>query len=253
MSEHPPSSNPTEVCFHRGGTLRAELVSHLPFSVTSTVLGLMAVGVISFLAPADLVETDSHDHDHEGEHSHGAEFHGAYIEFFHLFHPAHMLFSAAATTAMFRRYDRRILRAVLVGFSGAVLVCGISDIAFPQLSLWILGKTRAEWHVCLFQHPGLVLPFAAVGVILGVSAATTIERSTYFSHALHVAVSTMASIFYLIGPMGKIGWLEHVGSVFFFTLVAVMIPCCFSDIFYPLLLTQRGREAYAHSEHAHRH
>jgi hypothetical protein len=154
---------------------------------------------------------------------------------------------------MFRRYDRRALRTLLVGFTGAVVVCGIGDIAFPHASLVILGKAPAEPHICILHHPSLVYPFALVGVALGWVAAASIERATYYSHSIHVFVSTMATIFYLVGPLGKLAWIDRIGSVFFFTLVAVLVPCCFSDILYPLLLTRAGRDQYAHSGHAHRH
>ena len=32
---------------------------------------------------------------------------------------------------MFRRYDRSIIKAVIVGLLGAVVVCGVSDVVFP--------------------------------------------------------------------------------------------------------------------------
>lgn len=248
MTPKPSPSPESQACLYLGGTVRTELVSHLPFSVSSVALGLILAGVICFLSPAlGTLPPDLHEGAHE---VHG---HGRFIYLFHLFHPAHMLFSAAATTAMFWRYDRRVLRAVLVGFSGAVVVCGLSDVVMPHLSLLFLGDAPEHWHICLVEHPNLVLPFAVVGVGVGLAAASSIEKATFFSHSLHVFVSTMASIFYLVGPMGRLAWIEQIGSVFFFTLVAVTLPCCFSDIVYPLFLTRRGRDEYAHAGHAHRH
>lgn len=164
-----------------------------------------------------------------------------------------MLFSAAATTAMFRRYDRRRLQAAIVGFTGAVLVCGLSDIFFPHISLIVLGKAPAAWHICIVDHPGIVLPFAMAGVALGWIAADSMQGAFLFSHTLHVFISTMASIFYLVGPLGRTAWIDRIGEVFGFTLVAVLVPCCFSDILYPLLLTRSGRQEYAHAEHARSH
>jgi hypothetical protein len=117
----------------------------------------------------------------------------------------------------------------------------------------LLGSAPDHWHVCMIQHPDLVFPFAVVGVGIGWLAATSIEKATYFGHALHVAISTMASIFYLVGPLGQLAWIDQIGAVFFFTLLAVMVPCCFSDILYPLFLTQGGRQEYARAGHAHKH
>jgi hypothetical protein len=44
----------------------------------------------------------------------------------------------------------------------------------------------------------------------------------------------MASILYVVS-VGLTGWMEHFGMVFFFTILAVLIPCCISDIVFPLL------------------
>lgn len=192
---------------------------------------------------------DAHVHDahvHDG----GQHMHSPNILFFHLFHPAHMFFSAAATTAMFQRYDRRLLKAIIIGLIGAIGVCGVSDIVMPQVSLWML-RIITPWHICVWEHPGLVLPFAALGVLVGLWAAGGVIHSTFFSHSLHVFASTMASIFYMVGPMGMVDWVDRIGAVFFFVVIAVMIPCCVSDIVFPVLMTSPGRRSF--EEHGHHH
>ncbi len=252
-----------------------ELREHMPFSVSAVAMGLIVAGVICVIGFAQLRETESatgqsaaaaHDHDghdHAGHdhppaatstagdgHDHHHDSRDPGILFFHLFHPAHMLFSATATTAMFRRYDRKVGKAVIVGLLGAIGVCGVSDILMPQVSLMILGVS-APMHICLIEHPGLVLPFAFVGVLVGVAATGGVMRSTVFTHSLHVLASTMASIFYMVGPMGMVAWIAQIGVVFLFVVVAVMLPCCFSDIIFPLLLTRRGHEEFLHTPHHH--
>ncbi|UCG15551.1 MAG: hypothetical protein JSV19_09680 [Phycisphaerales bacterium] len=244
--------------------LYQELVHHLPFSVSAVAIGLTIAGIICFLAPLDPGTSqhdeevpvkahprasaepviDAHaDHDH---HQHVSPFR----DLFHLFHPLHMLFSAAATTAMFWRYERRAVKAVVIGLIGAIGVCGLSDIVMPHMSLMMLRKA-VPWHICVIEHPQMVLSFAAVGVIVGLSASVGVRRSTFFSHSLHVFSSTMASIFYLIGPFGHLGWIDSVGVVFLFIIVAVMVPCCLSDIVFPLLLTGQARDRYCDAgEHA---
>jgi len=167
---------------------------------------------------------------------------------FHQFHPAHMLFSGAATTAMFCRYEHRYFKGMVVGLLGSIGVCGISDVFIPYLSLWVLGE-QPHFHVCIIQEPGLVLPFALVGVLIGVGASMGVSRSTLFSHPLHVFVSTMASIFYLVMTMGMIAWIDKLGAVFFFVLIAVVGPCCFSDIVFPLWMSKSARLAYQQEEH----
>jgi hypothetical protein len=98
-----------------------------------------------------------------------------------------------------------------------------------------------ELHVCVIEHPGLVFPFAIVGVAVGLAAARSVERSTLFSHSLHVFTSTMASIFYLIGPFGRTEWIPSLGLVFFLVILAVLIPCCISDIIFPLAMAKPAR------------
>jgi hypothetical protein len=261
--DHPASD---DHCWYRGGAFRDELTSHLPFSILSVTLGLMLAGVICFfaddnvLAGAADVAAGLHQHDpddahagHDHSHDHNHTNISAFLVLFHLFHPAHMLFSAAATAAMFFRYDRSITKAALIGFSGAVIVCGISDIIMPYLSAKIMGKTL-ELHLCIREHPMVVIPFAAIGVGLGIlAAAGGTVKSTIFSHSLHVATSTMASIFYLIGPFGRLEWIHNIGTVFFYITLAVVIPCCLSDIVYPLMFNRDARDEYSRTGHDHPH
>ncbi len=260
-----------EHCWYRGGPFAAELTSHLPFSILSVAVGLMLAGLICFLVTdqtlleaVDSLEAKHAGQGHESEPSANGEHeeHGGqgeheslqgFLVLFHLFHPAHMLFSAAATAAMFMRHEKNWGKAALVGFTGAVIVCGISDIVMPQCSIMLMGKSL-PWHICVLEHPMLVFPFAGIGVIVGVlAAAGGTSQSTIFSHSMHVFVSTMASIFYLIGPFGRFEWIHELGGVFLFICVAVMIPCCLSDIVYPLLFTRKAREEYSRHGHQHPH
>ena len=155
-----------------------------------------------------------------------------------------------ATAAMFCRYERSIGKAIVIGLIGAIGVCGISDIAMPHVSLLVLG-VQTEWHVCVYEHPALVIPFAVVGVIVGVAASGGVIKSTIISHSLHVLASTMASIFYMVGPLGLTDWIEDLGKVFMFVVLAVMVPCCLSDIVFPLLMSKSGRSRYEEAPHVH--
>lgn len=222
--------------------LIVELREHVPFSVSAVAIGLIVAGAICILGFGDRGAVEAvADHNHV---SNPARL------FFHLFHPAHMLFSAAATTAMFCRYEFRTAKAIVIGLVGAIGVCGVSDIAMPHLSLLILG-IKAPWHICVYEHPTLALPFAGVGVMVGIAAAGSVIRSTIISHSLHVFASTMASIFYMVGPLGMIAWISDIGKVFVFVVLAVMIPCCLSDIVFPLLMSKSGRSRYGQEPPAH--
>ncbi|NLW09694.1 MAG: hypothetical protein GX036_07520 [Firmicutes bacterium] len=197
--------------------IREELRAHLPYTIFSSAFGLIMVGILSFVA----FFFDE------------ARFPEASAGLFHIFHPVHVLLSATATTAMFWRHEKKLLKAVLVGLFGSVVICGISDVFIPFISGRILGVAM-DLHICLFEHPGIVLPFAAAGVFVGITAPAVIRETTAFSHAMHVFISSMASILYLVS-YGLTNWMEHFGMVFFFNILAVLLPCCISDIVFPLL------------------
>ncbi len=213
--------------------LREELLSHLPFSIFATVGGMTLVAILTFL----------------GQPFYGERLPGAFRELFHIFHPVHMLFSATATTAMFWRYERRWLKALIVGLSGAIVVCGASDILIPYTSGLLLGVDM-HLHVCIVEHPAMVLPFALVGVLAGFLASGHIVQATVFSHTVHVLISSSASLLYLVS-FGLTGWIHHAGYVFVFVVLAVMLPCCFSDIVWPLLVVTKEGEPRPALHHHH--
>ncbi len=205
-----------------------ELKHHLPFSILSVCFGLMLMGILNFI-------TFSTDCNQSIIRS---------VLLFHVFHPVHLLFSAIATTAMFWQHERRILKAVIIGFAGSVLICGASDIIIPYISGFLLG-TRMHLHICIIEHPSIVLPFVILGIIAGFFAPGTLEKQegVIFSHSLHVFVSSMASILYLIG-YGLTDWTGHIGGVLIYTVFAVILPCCTSDIVFPLLFVDRKQKSH---------
>lgn len=268
QASHPPPENVS--------ALLVELREHVPFSVSSVAVGLVVAGTLCILAsvftgdvPSDAAPPEAqhahvgegaagtdHVHDEHEAAGHAADDDGHGHEmtlgrlFFHLFHPVHMLFSAAATTAMFWRYERKMLKAILIGLIGATCVCGLSDIAMPHAALLILG-THTEMHICIIEHPGLVLPFAAVGVLMGLWAGGGVQKATLVYHSMHVFASTMASIFYMAGPLGLVAWIDGIGKMFLFVIPAVMVPCCLSDIVFPMLMLKPHRERYFSQPHVH--
>ena len=92
-------------------------------------------------------------------------------------------------------------------------------------------------HVCLIQHPLVVLPFVFAGIFVGF-VLPSVQRSTFFSHAVHVLLSSIATMLYLIS-FGIADWLKFAALVFLLLFAAVMVPCCTSDIVFPLLFTRQ--------------
>ncbi len=199
-----------------------ELRHHLPFSVLSVSVGLMFVGIFTVITEM-LGVFDISPYSEE---------------LFHIFHPVHMLFSAIATTAMFWQHERKFLKATIIGFVGSVGICGISDIIIPYISGFLLGA-HMHLHICIVEHPHLILPFVFLGILMGFLAPGTLEKQegVIFSHSLHVLVSAVASILYLVS-YGVTGWIHRIGVVLIYMVLAVVIPCCTSDIIFPLLFTK---------------
>ena len=206
------------------GHIFSELRDHLPYSIFSVATGMIILGLLTF--GSEIIGTN--------------DISGPSKGLFHVFHPVHLLFSATATTAMFWRHERRFFKAIVIGFIGAVGICGISDIFIPYIAGFLLG-VKMHLHICIIEHPSLILPFVATGIFAGFIVPATTQKSTIFSHAAHVLVSSMASILYLIG-FGLIDWIHVAGMVFIYMVLAVIIPCCTSDIVFPLLLTQKTED-----------
>lgn len=202
----------------RMAELRDELLLHLPFTVFSVAGGMIVLGFMSYGMATTEREV----------------FERASGSLFHVFHPLHMLFSTTATTAMFWRHERRWLKAVIVGVIGSLGICGISDVFLPYLSGSLLG-VHMRFHWCIIEHPQLILPYIVVGLALGFILSPTTRKGTITSHSAHVLVSSMASLLYLVS-YGLYDWGNVGGMVLIYMVVAVMLPCCTSDIVFPLLL-----------------
>ena len=215
--------SPVEIKSKKAKYILVELGHHLPYSILGVIAAIIMMAILTFVAKV----------------THGEKFvPEASREIFHVFHPAHVLFSAVATTAMFWKHDNQnIYKAMGIGLIGSVTICGISDIFIPYLGGLVLGQ-KMSMHLCLIKEPQLIFPFAVVGILAGFLIAKEIEKSTEYSHSIHVFLSSSASLLYLIG-FGLVDWIHAVTGVFFVTIIAVMIPCCLSDIVFPMVCTHK--------------
>ncbi len=256
-----------------------ELGEHLPFSIFFTAAGITLAALLTYgailtgkAAPATHSScdtctpksADAHAAGHadntrdpadKHEHHDSSLFIAAARMLFHIFHPIHLLLSAMATTAMFYRYERRMAKAIVVGFAGSVGICGLSDVFMPYLAGELLQLKGIHFHWCLIQHPQMVLPFAAVGIASGLVAAGTVDRSTIISHSAHIFISSTASLFYLIS-YGLPDWYSEkwLAPVFIIVILCVTIPCCLSDILFPLAMVSKdGEEPPSCGCHGHQH
>lgn len=203
-----------------------ELGEHLPYSIFGVAVAILIMGILTYFAIIMKAQ---------------ALISLASRELFHLFHPLHILLSAMVTTAMFWKNEKRLVKALIIGLVGSIAICAVSDILLPFFAGRLLGLSL-ELHVCLLEHPHIIMPFAVVGTLCGLLVPQIIEKSTQYSHSVHVFVSSMASLLYLIS-FGLTDWLRLVGVVFIITIIAVMLPCCLSDIVFPLIFVKENKEA----------
>ena len=171
------------------------------------------------------------------------------IDYFHITHPTHIFLSAVVTTAIFWKFHRHWLQAILVGLVGTLPICTISDIFIPHLGSVLLG-TPTVLHICMIEEPYLVFPACFAGIFLGIFLLKYVERVTEIGHLLHVLVSSLASLLYLIAFDASL-WQESLFLVFLITLLAVWVPCCLSDIVFPLLFVPKNSIEQWHGPHCH--
>jgi len=190
-----------------------ELKRHAPFTALGALSGTAIMAMIAF---GDVPSGVSHD-------------------VFYILHPMHVVLSALATTAMYVKYRKaRFWAVVLIGWTGSIGIATLSDAIIPYLSGGMLGVPM-EFHVPFVEKWWINL-LALAGVAIGYW-----RHTTTIPHFGHTLLSTWASLFYFTG-FGVADWIPLLPLVFVFLFLAVWIPCCTSDIVYPLMFVRsRGR------------
>jgi len=150
-------------------------------------------------------------------------------------HPLHVLLSALVTTAMYRRHGGSgFTKVLVVGYLGSVGIATLSDSLIPFAGEWLLHMPRRGLHLGFIERWWLVNPLAIAGILIGRT-----WPHTRLSHAGHVLLSTWASLFHITMAMGdSLSW-TLVPWIGLFLFLAVWVPCCTSDIVFPLLLAGR--------------
>lgn len=202
-------------------TMWDEIVCHLPIAIFSVAFSII---MLSFLSYFDV----------DGTNTVGAH------RLFHNFHVLHLLFAATGTVLTFRKYSQRIIPAIIVGFFVPAIFCTLSDVVFPYVAGNMLG-VHMHFHWCFFHDFGTVAPFLITGMINGwfMSEHATNKKMFYSQgfHFLHIFVSAMASILYLVS-FGLSNWFQYLGIIFILLILIVLIPCTLSDIVVPMFFAK---------------
>jgi hypothetical protein len=212
-----------------------ELKAHAPFTAIGAISGIIIMGIIlATHLPASTSEV-----------------------IFYTLHPLHIVLSALVTTAMYRRYSKgRLWVAILIGYLGSVGIATLSDAVIPfvegsALSINIgfhLPFLETEAFPLLGVPTWIVINSAAfIGIAIGYW-----KQTTKIPHSGHVLLSTWASLFYFTA-FGTASWVPLLPLIFVFLFLAVWIPCCMSDIVFPLLFVRKvaSGQDMAYTSHHH--
>ena len=193
---------------------------------------------------------------------------------FAVFHPSHVVLSAMVTTSMFKLHEarRKIILILVVGYLGSVGIATLSDIVIPHIGAKMLKldvPSHAEMHrnedaaAGASEHEnGLHLGFIEEwyivnpAALLGIFIAFFLPR-TKFPHAAHVLISTWASSAYLLMNIQSQITVAAALGVFAILFIAIWVPCCISDIIFPLLFVKSDIDladpCHHHQLHSHPH
>jgi len=193
-----------------------ELKEHMPF----TVLGA-ATGIIMIIFFQNLPSESSYN-------------------IFYILHPIHVFLSALVTASIYNFYKCgtgkkkcNLVVLILIGYVGSVGIATLSDSIIPYLGEILLNMPHREIHLGFIEKWWLVNPLALFGI--GIAY---LKPSTKFPHFGHVLLSTWASLFHIIMALGQtLNWFAYI-AIFIFLFLSVWLPCCVSDIVFPLLFVK---------------
>jgi len=241
----------------RAKHILAELKGHAPFTLFGALLGIFFMLVF--------------------KNTSGVTSH----RLFSVFHPGHVILSAMVTASMFKLHStkKRFFLVLLVGYFGSIGIATLSDIIIPHIGSELLGldvPTHAHIHEQVESsdkrgvhdneaehhgskiHLGFIEEWYIVNpaAFLGVLIAYFLPR-TKFPHAGHVLVSTWASSSYLLMSLDREITSGVFVGIFVILFIATWLPCCISDIVFPLLFVKSDIEVAApcpvHGRHSHSH
>ena len=225
----------------------SELKNHAPFTLFGAATGLVCMLLFKNVGP-------------EVNH-----------RLFQVFHPGHVVLSAIVTASLYKLYEGKagFVKILLIGYIGSIGIATLSDCIFPFFGESILGVAvpvhadlhehdeepvhshdgevhteegsesetgemtpgiRARLHLGFIEDWYLVNPAALLGILIAY-----FRPRTRFPHAAHVLISTWASSFHVLMNTHREPTTVMFLGIFVVLFIAVWLPCCISDIVFPLL------------------
>ena len=204
--------------------ISTELRHHAPFTTFGAITGILIM-IFSQKLPK---ETSFH--------------------IFYILHPMHVVLSAMVTASIYKLHECQCIsgkclmgkcnlwKLFFIGYLGSIGIATISDSVIPYLGEVMLGMPNRGIHIGFIEKWWLVNPLAIAGVLFAY-----LKPTTKFPHAGHVLFSTWASLFHILMAMSAgLNWISYV-VVFLFLFLAVWVPCCVSDIVFPLMFVKEKK------------
>ena len=195
-----------------------ELRKHAPFTLFGAITGTIVMYLSRTLSPK------------------------ASYSIFYTLHPIHVLLSALVTASMYKinkcghmKGKCNLWILLMIGYIGSIGIATTSDSLIPYLGEVLLHMPNRGLHIGFIEKWWLVNPLAITGVVIA-----CFWPKTKFPHAGHVLLSTWTSLFHIMMAKGEaLGALSYI-TIFLFLFLAVWIPCCVSDIVFPLLFVKES-------------
>jgi len=194
-----------------------ELEEHVPFTALATAVAVTIMAVL--LAKTHLITYA--------------------VSAFWVFHPAHVFFSSIVSAAIFYKYRNNFLLALTSAVIISVVIGSFSDVIFPYLGS-LLFKIPTTFELPALESPLLIFGIAILGSLVGIAA-----RFTKFPHFLHVLISLFASLLYIFAYSHNFSLVTYI-AIFIITTISVVIPCCLSDIVFPIIFENKLKRKISH-------
>jgi hypothetical protein len=223
-----------------------ELKEHSPFTLFGALTGIMMMILFKNIS------------------------HQTSYRLFYVFHPAHVVLSAMVTASLFRLHEKTkgFLVVLLVGYIGSIGTATLSDSVLPLFGEEILGAViptesavhshdtsavpeqehKPAWHIGFIEEWYIVNPAALLGILI----AYILPRSK-LPHAFHILISTWASTAHIMMNSNQSMSVVFGIGIVIVLFIAVWLPCCFSDIVFPMLLVKTEGQECAFCEGGHHH
>ena len=201
------------------GNIFKELKNHIPFTIFGAITGIFVM-LLFYKLPSEIS-----------------------FNIFYILHPLHVLLSALVTTSIYIIYTKKnnqkikLFPLILIGYIGSIGIATLSDSIIPYIGELLLNLPNKGIHLGFIEKWWLVNPLAFLGI--GIAY---FNPKTKFPHAGHVLLSTWASLFHIIMALGSTINFILVIIIFIFIFFAVLLPCCLSDIIFPLLFIKTKKE-----------